>query len=282
MYLFILSAVFLVSCKNVGNHISSSLTIYGSDESYFVMDNISDKTVKKAKSFNDAFDLAVKHLNNRGGKILIRAGIHEVASPLKLINRLEVEGEGIATALYVSDHFVESSTVFIADTLDDVSVRNLSIKQLNDKSAMTGIVYNHCGTSKIIDVIVLGLTGNGICLKNSSFLCEIRGCTLGKIKNSAVLLQNLSKGRAGDWVPNLISNCTVYSSGMGIELDSSIVVNVLDCQVFQTRSHAYFLHSQSNSVLVSGCRSYQIQDVAIKVISSHRSEERRVGKECTG
>ncbi len=267
--LCILFILYFASCNKPSDKDSRSFTIFVNNGHYYIENNLTRKIEKKTSLFHEAFNYLSQEKLKDGGSIFLRSGRYRVKSPLILASKLEVKGEGPSTSLSVADDFKNGEAVFIADTLNDIQINNLSIRQSNNISSISGIYLNHCGTSSVSGVLLLGLTGHGICLSNCSFLCRIDNCTLGKIQNTAILFKNLGKGRAGDWVPNTVSGCTIYSSGTGIELDSSIVANILGCQVFQTRGPAYYLHSQSNSVLISGCRSFQIRDVAVKVISSH-------------
>jgi hypothetical protein len=248
---------------------SMSYSIYGDQEgSYYVENNLTHKHVKKSESFNEAIDYAIDFIKNSGGFIRIRSGKYEVTSPIHLYNSIHIEGDGKSTYLNVSDNFPEGKSVFFADSINDVRINKLSIIQNNDIKKLSGIIYNHCGTSIISDVFMLGLTNHGAWIRNNSFLSRIDGCTFGKTKNSAVFFENLRQGRAGDFLPNYVSNCIVYSSGMGIELHKATVLDIVNCKIYQTKNHAFFIRDGSGSVLISGCRTFQIQDVAVKIMNA--------------
>lgn len=42
--------------------------------------------------------------------------------------------------------------------------------------------------------------------------------------------------RAGAFVPNLVTNCTIFGGGKGIETKRAIVLNIVGCMVYQTCS----------------------------------------------
>jgi hypothetical protein len=67
----------------------------------------------------------------------------------------------------------------------------------------------------------------------------------------------------------MISDLTIYGGGHGIECNYAIVVNITGCQIFQTKGYGIYLHTVSNSVLVTGCRTFQIEIDAILVEDSH-------------
>jgi len=248
---------------------SMSYSIYGDQKgSYYVENNLTHKHVKKSGSFNEAIDHAIDLIKNSGGSIRILSGKYEVTSPIHLYNSILIEGDGKSTSLYLSDNFPEGKSVFYADSVNDISIYKLSIIQDNDIQEVSGIIYNHCGTSIISDVFMLGLTNHGAWIRNASFLSRIDGCTFGKIKNSAVFLEHLRQGRAGDFLPNYVSNCIVYSSGMGIELHRATVADIVNCKIYQTKNYAFFIRDGSGSVLISGCRTFQIQDAAVKIMNA--------------
>lgn len=45
--------------------------------------------------------------------------------------------------------------------------------------------------------------------------------------------------------------------------------HIANCVANQTRGPAYLLTDKSNSVLITGCRSFQIEDDAVRVDGSH-------------
>ena len=117
--------------------------------------------------------------------------------------------------------------------------------------------------------MVVGFKQFGIWLRASSFLCELSGCSVADNDSINIYLENLDQGRGGNWVPNLVSDCKVYGGGKGISLKKSIVVNIVGCLAYQTRGTAFSVTDYSCSVLISGCRTYQIQSDAVVVEDSH-------------
>jgi hypothetical protein len=102
-------------------------------------------------------------------------------------------------------------------------------------------------------------------------LSEIRGCKISDSGKSGIYLQATSKNlksRAGDYLPNLITNCIIYGGNYGIELQKTICTNIVACQVFMTKSAGFYING-ANSTLISGCRTYQISDDAIRAVKSH-------------
>ncbi|MFV0269540.1 MAG: right-handed parallel beta-helix repeat-containing protein [Draconibacterium sp.] len=137
-------------------------------------------------------------------------------------------------------------------------------------SAKTSLLIDSCGLISAEKITCIGMREHGIVLSNNSFLCSINNCKVGATGESAIAVKNLFKGgRGGDWVPSQIANCVVFSCGKGIECEKSLVINISDCQVYQTFGPAFYIHSESNSVIITGCRTYQITGSSVVVQNSH-------------
>jgi hypothetical protein len=148
-------------------------------------------------------------------------------------------------------------------------VADLAVAAEPRGGGVAGVVLASCGDCRVRDVLALGFARYGVWIRSSSFLCEVRGCQLVDNREANLFLDTLREGRAGDYIPNLVTNCMIYGGGRGIECKSAIVVNIVACAVYQTSDTAYYLHEDSNSVVLSGCRSFQISGDAVVVEDSH-------------
>jgi hypothetical protein len=117
--------------------------------------------------------------------------------------------------------------------------------------------------------MVAGFNEYGIWLRNNAFLCEISGCSLAGNRGANIYIDHLSRGDFGDFIPNLVTNCIIYGGGKGIDIDRAIVLNIVGCVVYQTKNIAYHVRNTSNSVLITGCRSFQISGPAVAVEDTH-------------
>ncbi len=248
---------------------SQSFEVFSMGDVVYVKDSISDTALDSFDKACEAIQFAIESLPQAGGEIVIKSGKYELNSPIRLKSNVTLRGSGSATVLWMSDRF-DGSIAIIGKKLDKVTVCDLSIKTAKENiNAKTGILLSDCGDCKIKDVYCLGLAEHGIWLNDRSFLCEIRGCTFAGIGQSAIYLEKLTgNGRGGDFVPNLVTNCIIYEGGVGIECNYTIVLNIVGCQVYQSKSHGFYIHTNSNSVMVSGCRTFQIQDDAVVVADS--------------
>ncbi|HEU5099101.1 MAG TPA: right-handed parallel beta-helix repeat-containing protein [Roseiflexaceae bacterium] len=110
----------------------------------------------------------------------------------------------------------------------------------------------------------------GIWVRNSSFLCEIGGCSLAGNGQANLYFDELRSGPYGNYLPNVVSNCVIYGGGKGVECRRAIALSMVACIVHQADGAAYHIHSRSNAVAISGSRSYQTSGDAVVV---ERSDE---------
>jgi hypothetical protein len=149
-------------------------------------------------------------------------------------------------------------------------VSDLSTKPVKRNTKLAGVVVDDCGDTQVRDVFAQGFASYGIWLKNNSFLCEIKSCKAADNAVANIALEEFwEKGRGGDFVPNLVSNCITYRGGTGIQGNRALVVNVVGCVVYQPEKYGYHFFNSSNSVLLSGCRTYQVEKDAVRIEDSH-------------
>jgi parallel beta-helix repeat protein len=176
---------------------------------------------------------------------------------------VRLRGSGRATRLVVT-----AETGLRLEGLKGAAVAELSL--MGNGTARQGIVIDNSGTCQVQDVYAQGFTEYGIVLQNNSFLCEISSCKLADNRKANLYLANLFQGgRGGDFVQNEVKNCIVYRGGHGIECNRAIVVDIVGCSVFQPSGYGYYVHSGSNSVLISGSRTYQTESHPVVVNDSH-------------
>ena len=109
-------------------------------------------------------------------------------------------------------------------------------------------MVDDCGDCKVRDIFAVGFSQYGIWVRGSSFLCEIRGCTLAGNKVANLYLDHLERGYYGNFLPNLVTNCIVYGGGKAIECNRTIVLNIIAFVVYQTKDVAYYVGNTSMEV----------------------------------
>ena len=270
--LFILiPALLVISCSDkYSENINQDFEIFKINNKYIARGEIDFKEHISGTDAGEVIQYALNNLGKFGGNVYIHSGIYKLNKQINVPAHSTLSGSGNATKLI----FEENHSTGIAVSckgVDKAIVKDIFIKaELDNISAKIGVLVDSCGDSYVEDVSCIGMQDHGIVLSNNSFLCEIRGCKVGGTGKSGILIKKLDKGgRGGDWVPSLISNCIVYACGKGIECQRSLVVNIIGCQVYQTKSHGFHIHSVSNSVIISGCRTFQITGNAVNVDKSH-------------
>jgi hypothetical protein len=186
-------------------------------------------------------------------------GRYPIGQPIRLRHRVRLSGAGRSTRLEV----VGEAGVLL-EGLDSAEVSDLAIVAAKGSDAQVALTLDSCGDCQVTNVFAGGFAGHGIWLRNDSFLCTIRGCSAAGNSKSNIYLQDLAeKGRSGEFLPNLVADCTVYGGGKGIETKRTIVANIVGCCVFQTRDTGFHVHTESNSIVITGCRTFQVGKHAV-------------------
>lgn len=221
-----------------------------------------------AAAIQRALDLASEQ---GGGTVTLQPGTYLLSRAIRLPSRVTLRGSSRATVLRLAPEN-ESGIVLLGEEADGVAVADLTLDGDHDAcpASTAGVVLDHCGDCRLSGVNAARFGQYGIWARNNCFLCTVDGCTAADNAAANIFFDRQQNGgRGGDYVPNLIIGCTCYGGGTGIEVHRSIVLNVIGCQVFQPNWHAYHIHGRSNSVLVSGCRSFQCEQNAVLVEHSH-------------
>jgi len=242
---------------------SQGWVVFQAGKSYHVQGEITRKTVKKTESAAEAIQYAIDAFGGKGGEVRLLVGDYPIAKPVSLRNEVRLRGSGRGTRLLVS-----AETGLRLEKLRGAAVAELAL--LGNGTAQTGILLDDSGDCQVRDVHCQGFVQYGIVLRNNSFLCELNTCKLADNRKANIYLDNLFQGgRGGDFVQNEIKNCITYRGGHGIECNRAIVVNIIGCSVFQPTGFGYYVHSNSNSVLISGSRTYQTESHPVVVDDSH-------------
>jgi len=250
--------------------VSQDFEIYQQGETHIVRGKIDLKEHFSGSSASEAIQFALNNLGASGGTVYIHTGIYLLNKQIDIPSHATLTGSGNGSRLIFGNNHVTGIAISCR-AADNAVIKNLSIQaELSNVSARIGVQIDSCGLTSVEKVTCIGMQEHGIVLSNYSFLCTIDACKIGGTGKSGILIKNLFKGgRGGDWVPSQVSNCIVYACGKGIECLKSLVINISDCQVYQTKSHGFHIHTQSNAVLVTGCRTYQITGGSVVVENSH-------------
>ncbi len=225
--------------------------------------DITHEVIYQSTSASAVIQWANDTLAGDGGEIKINRGRFVLDEMVCLGDNVWITGSGRGTKLLIN-----SVTGLLAKGVKGVEISNLGVIAADEK-AQAGIVLDASVDSKIRDVLAAGFSGYGIWVRNNSILCSVQGCSLAGNRLANLHFDHLERGDHGDFIPNLASHCMIYGGGKGIDITRSIVLNVVGCVVYQTGDIAYHVRNTSNSVLISGCRSFQITGPAVAVEDTH-------------
>ncbi len=253
----------------MADSISTGYEVFISGDAVKVRRRIDGAELFSGASASEAIQRAVDGLGESGGTVEVHEGRYVLEKELRLADDVWLRGHGRATRLVLAPSH-ETGVGVLCKGLGGARVSDLALKGADDPDAEAGVVLDDCGDCLVHDVFLVGFAGYGVWMRNNSFLCELRGLRAAGNGKAGIFLQRLAQGgRGGDFVPNLVANCVTYGGGKGIEIENSLVVNVVACEVFQPGGVAFHVHDESNSVLISGSRSFQGESDAVVVESSH-------------
>ena len=246
-----------------------NLDVYQQGGLYKVRGRIDGRELKSASTADAAIQFAVDQLGEGGGEVLLQCSTFRMGKQVNLSSRVTLRGSGAGTVLWIEESH-DTGVALMAREADAVTVSDLAIKAARDtRAANAGVVIDNSGACAVRNILCVGLREHGIWLRNNAFLCEVSGCQLAGTGKSGIFLEMLYRaGRGGDYVPNLVSNCIVYGGGIGIEASRAIVANIVGCEVFQSGGYGFCVRNTSNSVLISGCRTFQTGSDAVMVDTS--------------
>ncbi len=234
-----------------------------SPEGFRVLDGATRQEINRSSSADEALDAALAEMPE-GGHATLASGLYPLTRPLILSSNTWIQGSGRTTVLTAGDAFRGEALIEGAG-LKGAAVSDLTVYDGTGRAG-SGILLDACGDCLIQTVLVQQFPSYGIWLRNNSFLCEVSGAKLAANEKAGVFFQKLTEGgRGGDFVPNLVTNCITYGGEEGFRTERAIVLNLVGCVVYQSRGAAFHLTDMSNSVLLSGCRTFQAGAEALLV-----------------
>lgn len=261
--------VLLLSCSTTIDLKDQNIEVYYSAGNYHVIGAIDSKELFTSTSASEAINWAVSSSAERG-TIFLHKGKYLLNKTITIENSITLQGSGTSTVLIVSkDH--DTGNAILIENANKASVKELAIQSVkNEPTAKSGVVLKNSGDCLVSNIHVIGMQEDGVRIEDNSFLCEVVGSRFAACEGAAVRILNCVGGsRGGDFVPNNVNNCIIYQGGYGVVCDNAIVANISDVTVYQSKKNAFYITDQSNSVLITGCRTYQIQDDACVINNSH-------------
>lgn len=245
---------------------SANILIYRAPAAYVAREAFTNNTIAEG-SPSEVIEAALARLPETGGCVQFGAGEFAFERPIRLRSRVTLRGSGRATRFLAAQ--APGRAAFEAVGADGVELLDFSLVGMGG-GAEAGVVLDGCGDCRVSGLFIKGFSAHGISLRNRSFLCRLENCSVTDCGRANYHFFELAKdGRGGDYVPNLAIGCVSYGGQVGFEAEWALVLNLVGCMVYQSRSHGFHIWRHSNSVLLSGCRTYQVGGNAVLVDDSN-------------
>lgn len=251
------------------NKLSQNLIVYQHNSLVHVRGQIDGAEIASSKSAAQAIQAAIDEVASHQGEVLLQPGRYEIENTIEMRSFVSLRGSGRGTLLVVTAP--DNAGIGIQGTdLKGATIQHLAVHADKIHTQSAGIVLDNCGDCQVMDVYCQDFGEYGIWLRNQSCLCELRGCKLANNAKSNIYVDSIFRGsQVGAFPPNLVTNCIAYGGGCGFECHRALLVNFVACQAFQTANAGFYIHNHSNSVVLSGCRTFKMLNDAVRVETSH-------------
>jgi hypothetical protein len=264
---FVLLAFLAQAAPVFASELEQDYRVAKSGETFLVVGAVDSETLFESEQAHVAIQYAVDALGDAGGQVILSRGDYPLDEPIMMDDRIHLSGSGRATRLLVSEANTKGNGIVCRD-INGFIISDLAISAGENAKAKIGLLMDNCGDSKVRDIFSVGFAHYGIMMVNNCFLNEITGCHLAGNKKANFYAKDLMRGKYGDFIPNLVANCMIYGGGKGIELNRVNVMNIVGCSVYQTNDTGFYINNWSNSVLITGSRTFQITGAAVVVEGS--------------
>ena len=248
--------------------IAQGFLVYYDAGAFHVRGLLDGTVVAGSDRAGEAIQWAVDALKPDGGEVVLGRGEFSVERPVALANHVWLRGGGRGTRVSVSPEN-DQGVAIVCEQVQGAEISNLAVTARGNAAASAGVVLDDCYDCKLRDLFAVGFADYGVWLRHNTFLSDVRGCTLAGNRKANLYLEGMKRGRYGNFIPNLVTNCIVYGGGKGIHASGTTVLNIVGCAVYQTGDTGYHISDVSNSVVISGCRTFQITGSAVVVEDSH-------------
>ena len=225
---------------------------------------------------------AVELTPQAGGEVFLEPGTYPLDEPVRLKSHMTLGGA--AGAVLTSAPSWAGEAAVVCEGLDNARIEGVEVRGDEEGRMTAGIILEDCGDCAVRNVRCHRLKGYGVWIRNGSFLCTVEGCSVHECERANVFFEKLGRGRYGDFIPSTLANCTLYGGDTGVLCRRSVCATMVGCTVYQPRDVA-FLIDRSNSVLISGCRTYLCGKNAVRIERGHENNVTgcifgRQGAEC--
>lgn len=237
--------------------------IYQNGSQTVLAHGITRAEITTRDSFGEALEQALSQLDQaneagrrRGGHISIASGDYRLDRSLAIPERVTLKGDGVSTRIEISNPDLQ--TAFNIEQSDFVCVKDLMLTGGDEQLGDIAIRVSDSGNVTLQGLYIGHFKTYGVQIANNAHLCQVLDSTLAGNGKAHVSMRDLKEGRRGDYMPNDLKNLTIFGGGRAVEMVGAIVVNIVGCTIYQTNDTAFHIRDWTNSVLITGCRTFQI------------------------
>jgi hypothetical protein len=262
-------SILAAGCNGKDDFDIQNFEVFLKEDAYMVRGALDFKHHFYSPSADEAIQWAADRLSSTGGEIFIHTGKFYLTEVVRLTSNITLRGSDMGS-VFVIDSAHKTGVGFLVEGQDKVTLKNFLLYPSRKNNVSThGIVISNSGDCVVDGVTIVGMNKNGILLDDATFLSDVRNCRVVACGEAGIKLNNLAGGgRGGDFVPNNVTNCVIYGGSFGVVCHNALVANITNVTVYQSKRQAFYLRKQSCSVLISGCRTFQIQSDAVLVEDS--------------
>jgi hypothetical protein len=243
-----------------------NLIIYPAHEEWVLAHEFSHEELLRDSSATRVLAEAVLYLQE-GGHLRLSSGDFYLDREISVNATCRITGSGAATRILPSNDF-EGVALISLDGADRSHVGNLLFDGMD--RCENGLMLRDCVECSLAGIMANRFTQSGIVLRDNCSCCNVSNCSASENARANFLFdQQAFGGRIGNFPPNVVNACTAIGGGHGFEIHKTTVFNITASTAFQPRGHGFYIHQTSNSVLVSGCRTFQCELSAVYVENAH-------------
>jgi hypothetical protein len=244
------------------------LLLYPDSNLYVVQTAHSARVLGRHAQASDALEQALGLIPTEGGTIELASGRYALARPLQLRPLVVIRGRGTATVLQAAPGF-SGKALIRGERCHRASLIDLTLLGGTADSPGTGVSVIATGELRLVGVTAARFSATGFYLGGSCFMAHLDRCVAAFCGQHGFRLHKLERGEFGDFLPSLLTSCYAYGGGVGFQLDHALVINLVGCVAFQTSGAGFWLTRESNSVAITGCRTFQVSGDAFRCDAAH-------------
>lgn len=202
------------------------------------------------------------------GTLTLSRGNYPLSQPLRLSTGVSLIGCGDGSRLVVTDNNADGIGIIARDCNRPV-IENLTVVAQAMGTGDAGVEVRSCGEPCLTRVTSVGFARHGFRIFDQNLMPTLDACSAYSNGSAGFLIQHHQRGLRGNYPPIMLHGCRAIAGGTGFFIEDSTVVNLNGCTAYQCADHGFHVRSNSNSVLIAGCRTFQLGKHAVLMEGSY-------------